>query len=119
MARNYVKPGDHIPFTAAANTASGQGVVFGVLLLVSLNAVESGEVGEGATEGVWELPKLSTAVITAGARLTWDESVGQFIVASPANGDLVGCAVAVEAAGNGTTTVKALLCKGSATIHQA
>ena len=31
MAKNYIKPGEHITFTAGAATASGQGVVIGAL----------------------------------------------------------------------------------------
>lgn len=116
MAKNYVKPGDHIAFTATANVASGGGVAIGVLLGVALVAVANGATGEAAIKDVWELPKLSGAVITAGARLTWDVSAGEFILTSPATGDLVGCAVAVEGAGSGVTKVKALLCPGSATI---
>lgn len=117
MASNYQAPGEHITYTAGANIASGQGVAIGVLLGVSLTAVASGATGEAAIEDVWELPKLSTAVITAGARLTWDVSESRFIVAAPDDGDLIGAAVAVAAAGNGATTVKAKLCPGCATIH--
>lgn len=117
MARNFVQDGNRIDIVAAANLSSGQAVAVGVLLAVPLTDIANGDTGAAAIEGVWELPKLSTAVITAGASLTWDVSAGEFIVASPANGDLVGCAVATEAAGNGTTTVRAKLTPGVATIH--
>ncbi len=116
MAKNYIKPGEHMSFTAGANVASGQAVVIGTLLGVALCAVLNGEKGEAAIEGVWELPKLSTAVITQGARLTWDVSAGEFIVASAAVGDLENCAVAETAAGNGVATVRARLCPGAGTV---
>lgn len=116
MAKNFVFEGDHIPYTAAADVASGAAVVIGTLLGVSLTDVASGASGEAAVEGVWELPKLSTAVITAGASLIWDISAGQFIVAAPATGDLLGAATAIAAAGNGTTTVRARLNPGNATV---
>ncbi len=116
MAKNYIKPGDHWPFTAGANVASGQAVVIGTVLGVALCAVANGAAGEAAVEGVWELPKLSTAVIAQGVRLTWDVSAGEFIVASAAVGDLENCAVAEAAAGNGATTVRARLCPGAGTI---
>ncbi|HXD35438.1 MAG TPA: capsid cement protein [Rhodanobacter sp.] len=116
MARNYVNPGEHITFTAAADVASGAGLAIGSMLAVALGAVATGAEGTAAIEGVWELPKLGTAVITAGAPLIWDVSAGQFIVASAATGDLLTCAVAVEAAGNGTTTVRAKLTPGAGSV---
>lgn len=116
MAKNYHSPGEHITFTAAADVASGQAVVIGTLLGVSLTAVAAGASGEAAVTEVWELPKLATAVITAGASLTWDVSAGQFIVGAPGTGDLIGAATAIEAAGNGTTVVKACLNRGHATV---
>lgn len=117
MANNYVKPGEHITFTAGANLASGEAVVIGSLLGVSLTALSNGATGEAAIEGVWELPCNSAAVITPGAKLIWDVSVGEFILTGAANGDLVGCATAVTAAGNGVTTVQVKLTPGTATVH--
>jgi predicted RecA/RadA family phage recombinase len=113
MAKNYIKPGDHQTFTAAADTASGAGVLLGTLLGVSLTTVASGANGEAGLTGVWELPKLSTAVIAAWDRPSWDVSAGQFIATGEAAGDLLGGAVAVEAAGSGTTTVKVMLRPGA------
>ena len=116
MAKNYIKPGEHIPFTAGANVASGAAVVIGTVLGVSLVALASGSTGEAGIEGVWELPKLSSAVIAAGARLTWSVSDSQFIVSGAATGDLENCAVAIAAAGNGVTTVLAKLSPGVGTL---
>lgn len=116
MARNYRYEGDHIPFTAAAAVASGDGVVFGNSLCVALGDIANGDTGQVATEGVWTLPKLSTDVVSAGDVLTWDVSAGEFILAGAATGDLEGCAVATEAAGNGALTVSAKLVFGHATI---
>lgn len=117
MATNYEQPGEHITYTASGNTNSGQAVVIGALLGVSLTAVANGAQGEAAIERVWRLPKASAANIGAGAKLTWDVSAGEFIIAAPDNGDLVGCAVAIAAAGASTTTVLAKLTPGTATIH--
>ena len=116
MAKNFIKPGDHLTYTAGADTASGAGVLLGTVLGVSLTAVGNGASGEAAVEGVWEMPKLSTAVIAAWARPTWDVSAGEFIVALPATGDLLNGAIAVEAAGNGTTTVKVRLLPGAGSL---
>lgn len=117
MAKNYIKPGEHIPFTAAANVSSGQGVVIGALLGVALTSVATGEQGEAAIEGVWELPCASAADITAGAPLTWDTSAGEFILTGAATGDLVGAAIAVAVAGTGVTTVQAKLVPGAGVIE--
>lgn len=117
MAKNFHSPGEHITYTAAAAIASGQAVVIGALLGVSLTAVANGGSGEAAIEGVWELRKLSTAVLAAGAKLTWDVSAGEFSTGLPAAGDLIGAAIAIAAAGNGTTTVLAKLTPGTASIQ--
>jgi predicted RecA/RadA family phage recombinase len=116
MAKNYKQPGNVIDITAGANLTSGTPVVVGTLLAVPLTDIANGDVGAAQIEGVFELPKLGTAVITAGAKLIWDVSAGQFIIASAATGDLDGCAVAIAAAGNGTTTVLAKLLPGNATV---
>lgn len=116
MAKNYIKPGEHIAFVAGADVASGNAVIIGTLLGVSLTAVANGGTGEAGVEGVWELPKLSSAVIAAGARLTWSVSGGEFIVESAVTGDLENCAVAIADAGSGATTVLAKLSPGSGTV---
>lgn len=116
MAKNYIQPGNVIDVVAGANISSGDAVVVGILLAVALTDIASGETGSAQIEGVFELPKLSTADITAGAKLTWDVSAGEFIIAAAATGDLDGCAVAIGAAGNGTNTVLAKLLPGNATV---
>lgn len=116
MAKNFIQPGKVIDYTAGADITSGSAIVIGVLLAVALGNIANGETGDVQIEGVFELPKLSTAVITAGASLIWDVSASKFIIASAATGDLAGCAVAIAAAGNGTTTVLAKLLPGNATV---
>ena len=117
MAKNFIKPGEHLTFTAGAATASGAGVVLGTLLGVSLTTVANGGSGEAAVEGVWELPKLSGAVVAAFARPIWDVSAGEFIVAAPASGDVLNGAIAVEAAGAGVTKVKVRLLPGAGSLQ--
>lgn len=114
--KNAHSRGDIITITAGANITSGQAVAVGSLLAVAITDIANGAQGAAAIEGVYHLP-CASAAITAGARLTWDVSAGEFITTSPANGDLVGCAVAIEAAGSGVRTVAAKLAPGSATVH--
>ncbi|MNC91255.1 hypothetical protein D3C83_74850 [compost metagenome] len=55
------------------------------------------------------MPKVSAAVIAQGENLTWDASAGAFDdnAATPATGDVTGPpAVAMEAAGNGVTSLE-------------
>lgn len=109
MATNYIQPGVVIDHVAAAAITSGSVVKINKILGVALADIASGDTGPVQIEGVFECPKLSTAVIAAGESLTWDVSAGNFddSAAIPATGDVTGAAaVAVEAAGDGTTTVK-------------
>ncbi|MFC6349806.1 DUF2190 family protein [Stenotrophomonas sp. CW117] len=116
MAKNYKFPGSVIDITAAATLTSGQAAVVGTLLAVALVDIANGSKGSAQIDGVFELPKLSTAVVANGAKLHWDVSAGEFIVAATAAGDLENCAIAVAAAGNGATTVLAKLTPGSGAL---
>ena len=84
MAKNFIKPGDHLTYTAGADTASGAGVLLGTVLGVSLTAVANGASGEAAVVGVWEMPKTAGAAINAWTRPIWDVSAGAFIASTPA-----------------------------------
>lgn len=114
--KNAHSTGDILTVVAPAAVTSGVPFLLGSLLLVPVTSAASGADVAASCEGVFTFPKLSTAVITAGAKLHWDVSAGEFIVASTAAGDLENCAVAVTAAGNGTTTVVAKLLPGVGAI---
>lgn len=108
MATNYQQAGNVIDHTAGADITSGSVVVVGKLLGVALQDIATGEVGPVQITGVFNVPKVSGAVIAAGENLTWDASAAAFDdnAASPATGDVTGgAAVAFEAAGNGVTTL--------------
>jgi predicted RecA/RadA family phage recombinase len=108
MSTNYIQPGKVIPYTAAAAKAAGSVVVIGQILGVLQAALGIGETGNAQIEGVFEVPKVSAAVIAAGESLVWDVSAGAFDdnLATPAAGDVSGpAAIAFEAAGNGVTTM--------------
>lgn len=111
--------GATIQVPAPAAVTSGVPFILGHLLAVPVTTAASGELVAAQIEGAFTFPKLTTAVITAGAKLHWDASAGEFIVAASAAGDLENCAVAIEAAGNGVATVLAKLLPGVGTIKAA
>ena len=110
--KTFIQDGNIISITAAANITSGGGVLVGSIFGVATTDAVAGDEVEIGTVGVYELPKLSTAVIAQGDRVAWNSSTGKVVV--PATGMyLIG--VATEAAGNGTATVKVRL-DGVATV---
>lgn len=116
---NLIKAGKTQVITAGATLTAGVPVVAGTLLAIPLTDIANGADGVAQIEGevAHRLPKLSSAVVGFGTRLIWDVSAGEFIVSGAANGDLNNCAYAVEAAGNGVTSVKVKLCPGVGTVQ--
>lgn len=102
----FIQEGHIITVTAAANITSGDGVLVGIIFGVATTDAVAGEEVEIATVGVYELPKLSTAVIAQGDRVAWDDTAKQ--IKLPAAG-LYPVGVATETAGNGAATVKVRL----------
>jgi len=106
--KNLNSAGRIMPFVAAAALAAGQVVRVGNVLGVNSAPVAIGETGQLATQGVFECPKVTTAVITQGAPLQWDASDAKFTTTADAleTGDVTGPGFyAWAAAGNGATTV--------------
>lgn len=111
MAGNHKQPGEVIPFVLTGTVASGAVVRVGQTLGVALNGGASGETIMVAIKGVFEVPKVSGAVIKAGERLVWDVSAAAFDdnAAVPATGDVSGeSAMAFEDAGSGVTVMDVL-----------
>jgi predicted RecA/RadA family phage recombinase len=105
--KNFIQRGGMITVTApTGGVISGQGVLVGNLFGVAATAAAEDESVEIATVGVYELPKLASAVITAGARVAWDDTAKQIVL--PGTG-MVPIGVATVAAGNGATTVRVRL----------
>jgi predicted RecA/RadA family phage recombinase len=105
--KNFVQRGDMITVTApTGGVSSGQGVLVGNLFGVAATTAAEGESVEIATIGVYELPKLVSAVIAAGARVAWDDTAKQVVL--PATG-MVPIGTATLAAGNGVATVRVRL----------
>jgi len=109
MARNYINEGKTINFTNGTGSAiaSGNVVPVGNQLCIALVDIAIGATGVLAAEGVFTVSKVTTAVIGQGESVMYDSSAKEFDdnLAAPAAGDISGCCIAVEAAGNGDTTV--------------
>jgi predicted RecA/RadA family phage recombinase len=108
MSGNFKQPGKVIEYTATADISAGDVVKIKNILGVALNDIANGATGSVQLDGVFEVPKVSGAVIAQGDSLTWDVSAGAFDdnAATPATGDVTGApAVAFETKGSGTTTL--------------
>ena len=123
MSRTYVQPGHVIPWTNGTGSAvvSGQMIPFGNCVAVAMGDIANGGVGEIALDGVHDVAKISGADIAAGTLPMLDVSAtpDAFDAASatPATGDITGGALAIAAAGVGTTTVRVRLLPGSGTVN--
>lgn len=111
MATNYVNEGCTIDVVAASDISSGDVVVTGNLIGVAVADIATGETGAVAVEGVFDVPKVTGAVIAQGETVMWDTSAGKFDdnQATPATGDVSNGAIAWAAAGNSETTVRVKL----------
>ena len=113
MATNFVQEGKVIPFTASGAKTSGQVVVVGSLVGVSMAAVADGGEGQLAVEGVFDIP-AATAAITVGAPVYWDadgDPVGGTegsvaATATSTDNTLMGHAISAKSATVGTVRVK-------------
>jgi len=110
--KTFIQEGNIVSVTAAANIASGDGVLVGSIFGVAAADAVAGEEVEIATTGVYELPKLSTAVIAQGGRVAWDDTAKEIV---PPGIGLYPVGTATEAAGSGVTKVKVRL-DGIATV---
>jgi predicted RecA/RadA family phage recombinase len=105
--KNFIQRGDMITIAApTGGVTSGQGMLVGNLFGVAATTAAEGVSVEIATVGVYELPKLVSAVIAAGDRVAWDNTAKQVVL--PGTG-MVPIGIATLAAGNGLATVRVRL----------
>lgn len=122
MAKTLVQEGKRITITAAAAISSGDPVVVGAngdaQVGIAMTDAAIGESVELAMEGVFDVPKVSAAVITQGESVQWDASAGSFDdnAATAASGDVADASTAWESAGNGVTTVAVKINTGKGTL---
>ena len=102
--KTYVQDGDVLDLAPGADVASGVGYLFGTSLFgVAVNDVASGVTGQFKTRGVVTIGKTSALAIAVGDRVFWDSTnkvVNKTLTAQQCVG------IAVEAAGNPSSTVK-------------
>jgi len=103
MAKNYAQDGKTIPLVngGATDVHSGDPVVVGKLIAVAITDIPTGDTGDGFTEGVFLLPKVSADVVTAGAQVYLKD--GKITIEET---DAVAAGIAWEEAGASTTVVE-------------
>lgn len=104
--KNYIQPGKMIDVAAPADVASGAGVMIGGLFGIAANTVLSGAIVPIATEGVYEVKKLSTDAMAVGEIVNWNNSTKEL---QEATSTLDGVGIVVEDAAATTVLVKVKL----------
>ena len=100
---NFIKPGKIVTYTApAGGVISGNGYVIGSLLVIATNTIAAGLQFEGATLGIFTLPKAAGTAWAEGQLLYWDTANNNLVTAASATARRVGCAAAAAAAGDVT-----------------
>lgn len=100
---NFVQKGHTLTLFAAAAVAAGAAMLAGKIFGVAVADVAAGESGEFETEGVFNLPVLTTDVVAQGAVLYWDDANDRLTTTA---GALTRVGVATEAKANGVATVR-------------
>lgn len=103
---NFIQEGKTLTVPApTGGVVSGQLVVVGKIVGVAAIDAAQGEPVQVVTEGVFELPKVTTDAVTAGEALYWDSATSNLTDTPGINSKpLVG--YATGAAGNGALTVR-------------
>ena len=101
--KNYLLNGHIVRVTTpAGGIASGDPLIVCSIFGIAAYSSAEGDPVELSTTGVFQLPKASAAALTVGERVSWDNTTKE--VTTPAAGRFP-IGVAVEAAGNGATSV--------------
>jgi predicted RecA/RadA family phage recombinase len=105
--KNYLQNGHIIRVTTpTGGIASGDALIVGSIFGIAAYSSAEGDPVELSTTGVFQLPKASAAVLTVGARVAWDNTTKEVTTLAAGRFPI---GVAVEAAGNGITSVSVRL----------
>lgn len=96
--KNFVSQGATLEITAAADIASGDGVLTGSLFGVAAGDIANGATGIVNLTGVYDLPKKDTQAWTVGVKVYWDDTNKHCTTAASGN-TLIGAAVLAVGAG--------------------
>lgn len=117
MAKTFVQEGKTIDYLNAGSAISaGDVIAIGNMLGVALEDIAATTgVGSVMVEGVFDLPKLSTAVISQGELPDWNATLSRFedVGFVAIAGDVTGGAIAILLADNPSSTVRVKLLPGS------
>jgi len=89
----------------AGGVVSGQGYAINDAVVFAQRSAAAGELFPALVVGCVDLPKQSSLVIPAGRRLFWNDTLKR-VSDNTLDGNRIG--FSVNAAGNGTTTVRVL-----------
>lgn len=106
--KNFIQPGNALDLIApSGGVVSGNAYLFSGLLVVAATTAAVGEKFVGYSEGVFELPKLSTADFVPGELAFWDNGSDKRFEKTASG--LFPCATAIETTAGSATTVKVKL----------
>ena len=104
MATNFIRCGDELPITLAANANSGDLVVATNLFGVAQTSGSTGDSITIVTGGVWTLPKATGAstLIAVGGNVYWDATNAKVTNSATSN---LRIGVCISAAANADAVV--------------
>jgi len=72
MAKNHIRPGKTMPYTAGSDITMGTVIEFADMIGIALADIANGATGELAITEVWELTKETGVTISQGDQVYWD-----------------------------------------------
>lgn len=102
---NFIQKGHTLTLVSAAAIAAGAAMLKGKIFGIAVNDVAASGSGEFVTEGVFELPALSTDTAAQGAILYWDDT-NKRLTTTAAGNTRVGVAAEAKAAAATTAIIK-------------
>ena len=99
----FIQEGHYIDHTPASALASGDVVVQGDLVGVTVRPLAAGEVGSIAVDGVFDFTKNTGVAFTVGTILYWDDTNNVVTTTSAGNKSI---GKVVRAAASADTTVR-------------
>lgn len=121
MATNFVQQGESLTWSNGTGSAvsSGDVVVVGAAIGIAAVDIANGSSGTVYMTGVFNVPKVSAAVIGQGEMVAYDVSGSAFddSAMTPATGDITDACTAWEAAGDSVTTIAVKINTGVGTVN--